>query len=93
MRRFLDFPFSILLYEMGETFKHGDAGRITGVTLHCSEETGVCTACCGSSGTTYCKDGWSESDCKNFSDRKVNGLSWTWHEGQTCAGRGTPATP
>lgn len=27
MKRFLDFPFSILLYEMGETFKHGDAGR------------------------------------------------------------------
>ena len=59
----------------------------------CKDKTGVCTACCGSGGTTYCKDGWTESECKDWSSQKVNGLSWTWHEGQTCAGRGTPATP
>ena len=59
----------------------------------CKDKTGVCTACCGNSGTTYCKDGWTESECKDWSNQKVNGLSWSWHEGQTCAGRGTPATP
>jgi len=59
----------------------------------CGEKTGVCTACCGPSGNTYCKDGWTESECKEWSDQKVNGLSWTWHKDQTCAGRGTPATP
>lgn len=59
----------------------------------CKEKTGVCTACCGSSGITYCKDGWTESECKDWSSKKVNGLNWTWHEDQTCAGRGTPATP
>ncbi len=59
----------------------------------CSEDTGVCTACCGSSGNTYCKDGWTADECKEWSDEKVNGLSWSFHEGQTCAGRGTPATP
>lgn len=62
-------------------------------TVSCKEKTGVCTACCGSSGTTYCKDGWTEADCKDFNNKKVNGLSWSWYEGQTCAGRGTPATP
>jgi hypothetical protein len=59
----------------------------------CGEETGVCTACCGPSGRTYCKDGWSESECEDWSKQKVNGLSWTFHGGQTCEGRGTPATP
>jgi hypothetical protein len=59
----------------------------------CGEKTGVCTACCGPSGTTYCKDGWTKDECKEWSDQKVNGLAWTWHEDQTCAGRGTPATP
>jgi hypothetical protein len=57
------------------------------------EKTGVCTACCGSTGTTYCKDGWTEAECKEWSDQKVNGLSWNWFEDQTCEGRGTPATP
>lgn len=63
------------------------------VLAACGEKTGVCTACCGPSGTTYCKDGWTEEECKEWSDQKVNGLSWNWHEGQTCDGRGTPATP
>ena len=59
----------------------------------CGEETGVCTACCGPSGSTYCKDGWSKDECADWSRQKVNGLTWNFHGGQTCAGRGTPATP
>ena len=61
--------------------------------IACGDKTGVCTACCSSQGTTYCKDGWTADECKEWSDQKVNGLSWTFHEDQTCAGRGTPATP
>ncbi len=63
------------------------------VLCSCKDKTGVCTACCGPSGNTYCKDGWTEDECKEWSDERVNGLEWHWHEGQTCAGRGTPATP
>jgi len=67
---------------------------LTGLSLlSCGDKTGVCTGCCGPSGTTYCKDGWTESECKDWDKQKVNGVSWNWHEGQTCAGRGTPATP
>jgi hypothetical protein len=66
----------------------------TGAVLSsCGEETGVCTACCGPSGRTYCKDDWTESECQDWSQKKVNGLSWTFHGDQTCEGRGTPATP
>ena len=60
--------------------------------IACGDKTGVCTACCGPSGTTYCKDGWTADECKEWGDQKVNGLTWNFHEGQTCAGRGTPAT-
>lgn len=63
------------------------------ISSSCGDKTGVCTACCGSSGNTYCKDGWTADECKEWSDQKVNGLTWNFHEGQTCAGRGTPATP
>jgi hypothetical protein len=59
----------------------------------CGEETGVCTACCGPSNRTYCKDGWTEDECADWSRQKVNGLTWNFHGGQTCEGRGTPATP
>lgn len=63
------------------------------ILCSCKDKTGVCTACCGPFGNTYCKDGWTEGECKEWSDERVNGLEWHWHEGQTCAGRGTPATP
>ena len=64
------------------------------VLLSCNKnKTGVCTACCGSSGTTYCKNGWTKAECDEWSSQKVNGLSWQFFEGQTCEGRGTPETP
>jgi len=68
-------------------------GSILMAAVSCGEKTGVCTACCGPSGNTYCKDGWTKDECKEWSDERVNGLEWHWHEGQTCADRGTPATP
>lgn len=61
--------------------------------LGCGEGTGVCTACCGSGGRTYCKDGWTRAECDDWSQQMVNGLTWTFYAGQTCADRGTPATP
>jgi hypothetical protein len=62
-------------------------------TAGCGSGAGVCTACCGPGGQTYCKDNWTESECSEWSAMQVNGLSWNFHEGQTCEERGTPATP
>lgn len=59
----------------------------------CGDETGVCTACCSPRGLTYCKDGWTKAECTEWNRMMVNGLPWHFHGGQTCAGRGTPATP
>lgn len=69
------------------------SGIIFFITSCGKNKTGVCTACCGSSGITYCKDGWTEEECDSWSDQQVNGLSWNFHKGQTCEERGTPATP
>lgn len=58
------------------------------------EETGVCTGADDSFGfpVTYCKDGWTRADCNYNNEQRANGVEWFWFEGQTCAGRGTPAT-
>lgn len=57
----------------------------------CGDGTGVCTGCCGPGGQTYCKDGWTKSECADWNRQGVNGVTWHFHEGQTCAERGTPA--
>ena len=38
---------------------------------------------------------WQEhrEECDEWDDLEVNGVSWTFHKGQTCEERGTPATP
>lgn len=36
----------------------------------------------------YCYDGWDESECDAYDADNVNGASWTFHGGQTCADRG-----
>ena len=36
---------------------------LTSLFVACGEKTGVCTACCGPSGNTYCKDGWTADEC------------------------------
>ncbi len=68
-------------------------GVLGALAAGCGGGTGVCTACCGSGGRTYCKDGWTKAECDDWSAQKVNGLSWNFFAGQTCAERGTPATP
>jgi hypothetical protein len=55
--------------------------------------TGVCTGYSAEYNSTYCKDGWTEEECQEWDDLGVNGVSWTFYKGQTCEGRGTPATP
>ena len=59
----------------------------------CGPATGVCTGCCSNSGVTYCKDGWTAAECADWDSKQVNGVRWNFWAGQTCAGRGTPATP
>lgn len=59
----------------------------------CGDGTGVCTGCCGPGGQTYCKDGWTQEECDDWDAEGVNGVSWSFHEGQTCDERGTPPTP
>jgi len=55
--------------------------------------TGVCTGFSAEYNSTYCKDGWTKDECDENNDLEVNGVSWTFHRGQTCAERGTPVTP
>ena len=55
--------------------------------------TGVCTGYSAEFNSTYCKDGWSKAECDEWNDQQINGVSWTFHRGQTCDERGTPATP
>ena len=55
--------------------------------------TGVCTGYSSEYNSTYCKDGWTKEECEEWDDLEVNGVSWTFHRGQTCDERGTPATP
>ena len=55
--------------------------------------TGVCTGYSSEFNSTYCKDGWTKDECQEWDDLEVNGVSWTYHRGQTCEERGTPATP
>jgi hypothetical protein len=57
----------------------------------CGGGTGVCTG--AGPARTYCKDGWTESECKDWDAKMVNGVRWYFYAGQTCAERGTPATP
>ena len=55
--------------------------------------TGVCTGYSAEYNRTYCKDSWTKEECDEWNDLEVNGVSWTFHKGQTCEERGTPATP
>ena len=55
--------------------------------------TGVCTGYSSEYNSTYCKDGWTKAECEEWNDLNVNGVDWYFYEGQTCADRGTPATP
>ena len=36
----------------------------------------------------FCYSGWDRGDCDDFQQRRVNGVEWAFHPGQTCAGRG-----
>lgn len=74
---------------------------VTGVTCllflstNCEKlgSTGVCTGYSAEYNSTYCKDGWTKDECEEWDALEVNGVSWTFHRGQTCDDRGTPATP
>lgn len=63
------------------------------ISSACGEATGVCTGYNSDTMTTYCKDGWTKAECDDWNDQQINGVDWYWHEDQTCAERGTPATP
>lgn len=54
--------------------------------------TGVCTGYSAEYNSTYCKDDWTKDECDDWDNQAVNGVSWTFHRGQTCEERGTPAT-
>jgi len=67
---------------------------LLGLSTNCAKtRTGVCTGFSAEFNSTYCKDGWTEEECDEWNELEVNGVSWTFHAGQTCEERGTPATP
>ena len=67
---------------------------LTLINSHCGKmKTGVCTGYSSEYNSTYCKDGWTEEECDEWDEIKVNGVDWHFYKGQTCDERGTPATP
>ena len=58
-----------------------------------NNRTGVCTGYSIEYNSTYCKDGWTKEECEEWNALNVNGVDWYFYAGQTCAERGTPATP
>lgn len=48
-------------------------------------------SCVGTGGVLLspdCKDGWSQSDCQDFQNSGVNGATWTFNSGSSCADQG-----
>ena len=35
----------------------------------------------------YCNSGWDASECSEYNELGVNGVSWSHHSGQTCQDR------
>jgi len=58
-----------------------------------TDQTGVCTGYPAAFNRTSGKDGWTHAECAAWNRIGVNGVTWPFDEGQTCAGRGAPATP
>ena len=55
---------------------------------NCGNKEGVCTGYSDLLNRTYCYDGWTESECKEYDKDEVNGASWNFYADQTCASRG-----
>ena len=56
--------------------------------LACSgEATGVCI---GQGGFNGCQDGWTRSECEEWSQMLVDGTAWNFTAGETCRERGYP---
>lgn len=36
----------------------------------------------------YCQNNFDKGECADWDDEQVNGASWSFHAGQTCADRG-----
>ena len=49
--------------------------------------TGACLAS-GGVAPGDCKDGWTAAECSDWNDQGINGSTWNFHSGQTCADLG-----
>lgn len=52
--------------------------------------SGACVSTGGS--PEECKQDWDQADCDDFDANNVNGATWTFYPGQTCADRGFTST-
>lgn len=52
------------------------------------EDDGVCTGFSKPLDTTYCYSRHAEQQCQSYNTQAMNGASWHWYEGQSCADRG-----
>ena len=76
---------------LGLALKVAIAGTLLASGCSGGASTGACQSDVGRTqfhASVFCYSGWDRSDCDDFQQRRVNGVEWTFHPGQTCAGRG-----
>jgi hypothetical protein len=54
----------------------------------CGTGKRACDGFSPSDGYRWCVDSMTDSECTDFTNRRVNGATWQLWEGQTCAERG-----
>ena len=62
---------------------------LTGCSLF-GEKSGACVSSAvefSFGARVYCYSGWDPAECRDFDSRQVNGASWSFHKGQSCADR------
>jgi hypothetical protein len=56
----------------------------------CSAGIGACEGKNDILQIRYCQDAFSEDQCRDYDEMRVNGADWTFHDAETCTERGCP---
>lgn len=51
----------------------------------CGGDVGACQEVTGD--RFNCKDGWTEAECDDWDQQRINGNRWAFYEGQSCSDR------
>ncbi|MBU2515627.1 hypothetical protein KJ966_30290 [bacterium] len=77
-----------VLIILGLIFLLAACADTPGSSSDSSASTGACEGWSDTLNKGYCYDGWTESECADYDERKVNYADWYFHSGQTCSERG-----